>query len=651
MTEYIRFSENYKINKLIPISESPYKLIKSNSPYFISMMKYNEAQYQEWKKTNTLKQVSGGKTNKIWADFDSKDNLKLAFNDCNTFVSRMLELGFEEKNIQISFSGNKGTGIIIETDQEFTIEQVKAFCMKYAEDLKTFDTVMYDHQRIFRLLFSKNEKTGLYKIPLTLEELQEGNVQAIKDAAADLANFDQDAVVSWYKQASNKIEIPQLVVKPPKESRVSGVAQELDLSNKPPHWKNYKWALAQGHFEAGERHQALMVVAATCRGLGYDKETTYYICKSALKKQSERTGTDDFPKEELWNNIIEQSVFSEGWNGGQFSPKTNPWLAAYCERMGIKVDNEEEPFVDFEKMTDKFLDYATNFEQNIIKTGIYELDKNVMYSTSTLNGLLGQPGAGKTSLALEFLRNSSLNGVNSVFFSMDMGLPVVYAKLIQKAAGMNFKQALDMAKNNPKKTAEIIERVKEEYKNVAFNFKSGLSVKDMESFIKYHEDQTGKKVKLVVADYLECISSKFSDPGASCGLIANELKDLASENELCVQLLLQTQKHSTPDISDPLMSLKNVKGNSLIEQACTTITTLWREGYSPSHVDDDKYISFAVVKNRFGPLWHGDCSWEGKTGSIRSLTDEERGHLAAFKERKKIAKIEDEKEKRAQWEG
>jgi replicative DNA helicase len=319
--------------------------------------------------------------------------------------------------------------------------------------------------------------------------------------------------------------------------------------------------------------------------------------------------------------------------------------------MGIKIDaTEEEPFVDFGKMTDKFLDYANNFEQNIIKTGIKELDDNVMYSTSTLNGLLGNPGAGKTSLAMEFLRNSSINGVTSVFFSMDMGLPVVYAKLIQKAAGVNFKQALDMVKYNPKKTMELIEQIKEEYKNVGFNFKSGLSVKDMESFIKYHEDQTGKKVRLVVADYLECISSKFSDPGASCGLIANELKDLANDQELCVQLLLQTQKHSTPDISDPLLSLKNVKGNSLIEQACTTITTLWREGYNPDFVNDDKYISFAVVKNRFGSLWRGDCAWAGKTGSIRSMTEEEWGEFAAFKERKRLSKIQKEKESNGQWE-
>ena len=40
MNEYIRLSENYNKNKLIPINDSPYKYVKDkNSPYFISIIK------------------------------------------------------------------------------------------------------------------------------------------------------------------------------------------------------------------------------------------------------------------------------------------------------------------------------------------------------------------------------------------------------------------------------------------------------------------------------------------------------------------------------------------------------------------------------------------------------------------------------------
>jgi hypothetical protein len=76
--------------------------------------------------------------------------------------------------------------------------------------------------------------------------------------------------------------------------------------------------------------------------------------------------------------------------------------------------------------------------------------------------------------------------------------------------------------------------------------------------------------------------------------------------------------------------------------------TLWREGYNPDHVADDKYISFAVVKNRFGSMWKTDMSWEPIRGQIRSLTEEEREELEKFKKRKRQAKIDSLGEKK-EW--
>jgi len=313
--------------------------------------------------------------------------------------------------------------------------------------------------------------------------------------------------------------------------------------------------------------------------------------------------------------------------------------------MGFKEDEKDEPAcVDLDILTNQFSDYAINFEQNIIKTGITELDENVMFSTSTLNGLLGQPGSGKTTMALNFLLNTSLNGIPSIFLSLDMGAPIVYAKLVQKATGYTFKKALELFRTNPQKAKEIANGIKHEYRNVGFNFKSGLTVSDISQIISRHTETTGNKPRLLVIDYLECLAGPYSDATANAALIANQLKDLANQEEISILLLLQTQKHSTPDISDPLLSMKQIKGSSVIEQACSTVVTLWREGYNPRFIDDDKYISFAVVKNRFGSLWQGDFSWEPIKGHIRSLSEEEREEFEHFKERKKQQRANDARE-------
>jgi KaiC/GvpD/RAD55 family RecA-like ATPase len=639
MQEYYNFKEGLNSKgKLMTLDQLSKYEKDPNKDYYISIYKYNEEQKKRVDQKGTISGIKDVTTDILVWDFDSSTNPELARQDTVTLAHRLVnKYNVDPDSIQCYYSGSKGFHVVLYLGtKQVNPEEFKKATTTIAEGLKTFDVVVSDPARVIRMEYTKHPKTGLFKIPLHISEVDEMSMDNIKE----LAKTSREDM----EFSAAPIALPEVLFKATEKKKEP--AKEMEESTKPPKgWKEYKWSIAQGNFESGERHQALMVLAATCRALGYDKEQTYYMCKSALKKQARRTGQDEFPKEELWENIIEESVFSDRWEGGQYSPKTNPWLAKYCERMGFKEDEKDEPAcVDLDILTNQFSDYAINFEQNIIKTGITELDENVMFSTSTLNGLLGQPGSGKTTMALNFLLNTSLNGIPSIFLSLDMGAPIVYAKLVQKATGYTFKKALELFRTNPQKAKEIANGIKHEYRNVGFNFKSGLTVSDIGQIISRHTETTGNKPRLLVIDYLECLAGPYSDATANAALIANQLKDLANQEELSILLLLQTQKHSTPDISDPLLSMKQIKGSSVIEQACSTVVTLWREGYNPRFIDDDKYISFAVVKNRFGSLWQGDFSWEPIKGHIRSLSEEEREEFENFKERKKQQRANDARE-------
>ena len=644
MMEYYNFKEGLNSKGKLMTLDQLSKFEKDpNKDYYISIYKYNEEQKRRADEKGTISGIKDVTTDILVWDFDSNADPELARKDTVTLAHRLVDkYNVDPDSIQCYFSGNKGFHVICYLGNKLvTPEQFKKATASIAEGLKTFDPVVSDPARVIRMEYTKHPKTGLFKIPLHISEVDEMNITDIKE----MAKTSREDV----EFSAAPVALPAVLFKTLEKKKEPMI--EIEQNTKPPKgWKEYKWAIAQGKFDSGERHQALMVLAATCRALGYDKEQTYYMCKTALKKQARRTGQDEFPKEELWNNIIEESVFSDRWEGGQYSPKTNPWLAKYCERMGFNEDDKEEPAcVDLDILTDQFTDYATNFEQNIIKTGITELDENVMFSTSTLNGLLGQPGSGKTTMAINFLLNTSQNGIPSIFLSLDMGAPIVYAKLVQKATGYSFKRAMELFRTEPEKAKQIADSIKKEYKNVGFNFKSGLTVSDIKDIISKHSETTGNRPRLLVIDYLECLAGPYSDATANAALIANQLKDLANEEEISILLLLQTQKHSTPDISDPLLSMKQIKGSSVIEQACSTVLTIWREGYNPNFIDDDKYISFAVVKNRFGSLWRGDFSWEPVRGIIRSLSEEERDDFEAFKERKKQQRVNDARE-RSEWE-
>jgi len=616
--------------------------LNPNKDYYLSIFKYNEDQKKIAEKSGSVKSIKDVVTSTLVWDFDSEKDVEKARKDTLELGKRLVEEYNVDPDIIYCYtSGNKGFHVVVPINKEIAPEQFKQAITTVAKGLETFDPSVSDHARILRLEHTKHPKSGLYKIPLHLAEIEELTADKIKE----LAKNDRDESLAGFKEGTAMLPEKLFTLPEKKKETPKKLDDDSVLSNPPKGWKPYKWALAQGIFDSGERHQALMVIAATCRSLGYDKESTYYICKSALKKQSARTGQEEFSKEELWNNIIEESVFSDRWEGGSYSPQNNPWLKIYCDKHGYDTEEKEDPpCIGLDFLTDQFTNYATNFEHNIIKTGIAGLDDNVIFSTSTLNGILGQPGSGKTTMALNYLRNTSLAGIPSMFFSLDMGAPLVYAKLVQKATGYTFKKALELYRTNPKERERISNIIKTEYKNVGFNFKAGLTVSDMLNAINKQTEQTGIKPKLIVIDYLENIAGPYSDATANAGLIANQLKDLANETETCVTLLLQTQKHSTPDVSDPLLSMKQIKGSSVIEQACSTVLTLWREGYSPNTVEDDKYISFAIVKNRFGSLWQGDFSWEPIRGDIKSLSDEQYEDLHEFRKRKKEQKQKDAQE-------
>ncbi len=638
---------------LFKASELPDAYIKNrDKDYYTSINHYSEEQFQEFKKTGSVAGIKDVSTNVLAFDFDCKEDLNKARQDAFILVQRLREqLSIKPSQLDIYFSGMKGFTLYIKMKEFLPPFKTAHLALNVlGKDLATLDPSLYNPSRILRVPNTRHQQSGLYKVQLTYKQLQTLTIDEIKEYALSPKEL---------KVISDPVEIPEemlTIPEPPPTEKSKYVDSAVDYSRKPALWKNCKWSLAQGNFKSGQRHYALMVLASTCRGLGFTKDMTYDLCKGALRRSVELYGQGSTTKDELYKNIIEDTVFTDSWEGGQYTCKKAGELQTYCDSLGEhkckdRETTEEKPFVKFDEMFDDLVKFSQDFEKNIIKTGLIQLDKKLILSTSTLNGLLGQPGAGKTTMAMNYLKYTSKMGIPSAFFSLDMGKPIVTAKIIQQRIGLDFIEALNFVKNQPEE-ARILGKsiMQEDYANVNFTFRAGLTANDMKIMIKQQEELTGKKVKLVIVDYLECIAGPYGDQTANTGFIANLLKDLANELEVCILLLLQTQKHSTPEVSDPLMSLKGVKGSSIIEQSCSTILTLWREGYSPKYTEDDRYISFAIVKNRFGSLWSGDFSWNGVSGEITSLTEEQAYQLKEFKRRKKEDKDQAILEGNKQWE-
>lgn len=612
--------------KLIPIDEhvSNYA-IDNNHDWYQSLYYYNEDQYKEFKKTGTIAGITEVVTDRLVWDFDSKDNLELARTDSVELCSRLISAGIQSNDIQICWSGRKGFAIEVQINSFLNVKEFRNIVSTLAEGLPTYDPVVSNASRIVRVPGTRHLESKLFKRPLNIDQLSNTPINMIKDWAS---NLDDTPDVGW-----NQVILPSSLnaMKFDKEVyKIDHIDTDLNFSEKPKGFTNCKFAILNGFFEEGTRSTALTALAATCKALHYPKEVTYSMCKAAARLQSKRVNADPFPKEEIWENIIE-TVYKPSWKGGQYSCKTDPTIKRICDSLGGHRCKAEQVFIELTDLSGKFADYAKNIEQNTVKFGIPEMDEKVQITIGMTVGLLGAPSAGKTNTLLNFLNNTSKADIPGIFFSMDMASHLVYMKLIQKHTGKQKHEVFEAYKHNPKLVAEWNEILKTEYKNIKFSFKNGSSVEDMKNDIMRHQDNIGQKIKLVGYDYLECIQGPYSDSTANSAIIANQLKDVGNELDICNLLLLQPQKHAG-DPAEPLMSMRNVKGSSVIEQACSTIITIYRPGFSPITPENDKFITISTVKDRMDGLVSLDFHWRGLTGTIRSLEDEERQELRELRE-------------------
>lgn len=392
------------VRKLVPESELVTQLTEMysrdpNLDYYYSIYRYSQKDYEQFKSTKSLSGMSDLKTNTIMFDFDSKSDLNAARQDAVTLVKRLNDKGLDNSKINIYHSGLKGFNVELITDQYFTQSEANSIRQSLAGDLDTNDTSISDVQRIIRAPLSKHNKSGLYKIPLTADELSNLSVKQIAQSAKELRDEHYDTVdqnvnkriklpidilkLKDLKESKKKVEVPEVVGDKP------------DFSRNKTGLTNAKYALSEGFFEEGERNEATMILASTYMGLGFHKELAYNSLKATYRLRALRLGLplDTEDRGKLWDCI--EHVYSPLWKGGMYSEDTNALLIKTKKRYSIEDKYEANGFLSLNEVDGVFKDFAENIDKNTIKLGIPSFDAHVRVTTSTLVMLLAPPATGK----------------------------------------------------------------------------------------------------------------------------------------------------------------------------------------------------------------------------------------------------------------
>ena len=115
---------------------------------------------------------------------DIENNFNKIKQDLALVLRRLKSLFYlKDTDIELYFSGSKGFHVLI-SHKIFGLEPSRDLNKQYkkiATDIKTYtvnksvDTKIYDNKRLFRLVNTINTKTGLYKVPITYNQVKNMN--------------------------------------------------------------------------------------------------------------------------------------------------------------------------------------------------------------------------------------------------------------------------------------------------------------------------------------------------------------------------------------------------------------------------------------------------------------------------------------------
>lgn len=621
MGNYYRVCKSLKDKGVLIEEGADLDQYKSGEAY-VSVYKYNDEHKKLFDKNGSVAGITDVKTDIIYFDFDNTD-LDIARNDTITTVERLKGYGIDSDDMKIAFSAGKGFHLSLHTKSEFTPEEAKNLAIKVSGDLKSFDSSIYNANRIIRLEGSVHNKTGLRKTALTYDELQTLKIADIKDLARDEYDYVKPPKLEL-TEGFLKLKEPVL-----SKSQKEGVTifDNVDYLSNPYHLQPWKLALSQGFFPNGNRSNALMILGSTLKNKGLLKEQCHHALRAAADLQAERYGAERFSKTEIWENIVEQ-IYNQTWKGGSYAEENFPTqLQQYFEEMGIPRKEESDLVEEKYKPTklhdvsEVFENFVKNYEKNVIKTGIDPIDKDIPLTPGMNLGIIGAPGAGKTSLALKMLEYCSENNIHCILASIDMNSTRLYEKVLYRVSGLSREDLYEKIRNG--EADSIKEKVRELFKTVYIYDKSAATIDDIRKYHRSIEKRDDVEIKMTMVDYFERVNSDVSDDTASSKKVAGQWQDYINDFNIVGIMFVQPNKISlSGGPNSPILDYRAIKGSSFLYQSFRGIISLWRPFYTPETASSDKYMQMALLKNDLGELNMYDFGWDGKRGEIFELDDE-----------------------------
>ena len=241
-------------------------------------------------------------------------------------------------------------------------------------------------------------------------------------------------------------------------------------------------------------------------------------------------------------------------------------------------------------------------------TGFYGLDKQMAnMHGGDLIVLAARPGMGKTALALDIAKNvarASTEG-DVAIFSLEMGGVQLGMRTIAGASGVSAKgmRTGRLSSNDLEIVKEASIWLSADLDGMYIEVKAGLTVPQMRARLIRLMRKTGKKLNLVVIDYLQIIRSHMpsgTPREQQISAMTRDLKIMAKDLDVPVILLAQLNRDCEKR-ADKRPIIADLRESGAIEQDADVVIFLFRP-WEYDREDDSLYglAEANVAKSRHG---------------------------------------------------
>ena len=286
----------------------------------------------------------------------------------------------------------------------------------------------------------------------------------------------------------------------------------------------------------------------------------------------------------------------------------------------IKSVIENETYDRLSKMADP----ETRADYVGIPCGIGELDRMITgLNKSDLIILGARPGMGKTSFALNIVRNVAVNTGRTVcFFSLEMTRDQLAQRMLSSEAGIKSEKLRtgELDEDEWTRLAQAGDSLSKA--DIYFDETSSITVPEMKAKLRRM-----KKVDLVVIDYLGLMHSarQIDNRVQEISEITRNLKIMAKELKVPVIACAQLSRGTEAKGKSHKPALSDLRDSGSIEQDADIVLFLYRDAYYDSEKSDDEDLSdqtkseCIVAKNRHGEIGTIPLHWDGQFTRFTSV--------------------------------